>query len=123
VNLSEPNALDKTTRINLLFDFYEPLLTDKQRTFLRYYFQDDFSLGEIAAEFQISRQAVYEHVKRAEHVLESYESKLGLLVRHEALQEWLGQLDTALSNKYAGPERAEELQLIAKGIRQTVEKE
>jgi predicted DNA-binding protein YlxM (UPF0122 family) len=89
---NEPDALSKTTRINLLFDFYEPLLTEKQRTFLKYYFHDDFSLGEIAGEFGISRQAVYEHIKRAEQVLESYEGKLGLLVRHESLQQLTVQL-------------------------------
>ncbi|GJM83402.1 hypothetical protein HMSSN139_58980 [Paenibacillus sp. HMSSN-139] len=77
--MSQENRLEKTNRINLLFDFYEALLTEKQQTFLKYYFLDDFSLGEIAAEFEISRQAVYEHIKRAEGMLETYEEKLGLL--------------------------------------------
>jgi predicted DNA-binding protein YlxM (UPF0122 family) len=89
---NEPDALSKTTRINLLFDFYEPLLTEKQRTFLKYYFHDDFSLGEIAAEFGISRQAVYEHIKRAEQVLESYESKLELHLKHESFSQLTVQL-------------------------------
>jgi len=93
---AEPGALAKTNRINLLFDFYEPLLTEKQQTFLRYYYHDDFSLGEIAAEFQISRQAVYEHVKRAEGALESYETKLGLLAGHEREQQWLTRLAEAI---------------------------
>jgi uncharacterized protein len=124
VNPGEPNALAKTTRINALFDFYEPLLTDKQRTFLRYYFLDDFSLGEIAAEFQISRQAVYEHVKRAEQVLENYESKLGLLIRHEAVQGWLGRLDEALASSLPGEGvPAEELRIIAQGIRLSIDNE
>ncbi|MNJ58668.1 putative DNA-binding protein [Paenibacillus fonticola] len=81
--MSQENRLEKTNRINLLFDFYEKLLTEKQQTFLKYYFHDDFSLGEIAAEFGISRQAVYEHIKRAEGMLEAYEEKLGLLHKHE----------------------------------------
>ncbi|MWV43584.1 putative DNA-binding protein [Paenibacillus sp. HJL G12] len=81
--MSQENRLEKTNRINLLFDFYELLLTEKQQTFLKYYFHDDFSLGEIAAEFEISRQAVYEHIKRAEQVLEQYEEKLGLLKKHD----------------------------------------
>jgi len=81
--MSQENRLEKTNRINQLFDFYELLLTEKQQTFLKYYFHDDFSLGEIAAEFEISRQAVYEHIKRAEQVLELYEEKLGLLKKHD----------------------------------------
>lgn len=75
--------LDKTNRINMLFDMYGPLLTEKQQTFLGLYFHDDYSLGEISAEFDISRQAVYEHIKRAEATLEEYETKLGLLEKHE----------------------------------------
>jgi len=94
--VSQENRLDKTNRINLLFAFYEPLLTEKQQTFLKYYFHDDFSLGEIAAEFEISRQAVYEHIKRAEQVLENYESKLGLLEKHERRGRTLEQLRMAL---------------------------
>lgn len=43
--MSQENRLEKTNRINLLFAFYERLLTDKQQTFLKYYFHDDFSLG------------------------------------------------------------------------------
>ncbi|MEK3786480.1 MULTISPECIES: YlxM family DNA-binding protein [Paenibacillus] len=95
--MSQENRLEKTTRINLLFDFYEPLLTDKQQMFLKYYFHDDFSLGEIAAEFEISRQAVYEHIKRAEQVLDMYEEKLGLLARHERRSEELERLQGHLA--------------------------
>ncbi|MBP2110545.1 putative DNA-binding protein [Paenibacillus silagei] len=90
--MSQENRLEKTNRINLLFAFYERLLTDKQQTFLKYYFHDDFSLGEIAAEFEISRQAVYEHIKRAEQVLENYEEKLGLLSKHEDRTKYLEEL-------------------------------
>ncbi|RUT28169.1 putative DNA-binding protein [Paenibacillus zeisoli] len=88
--MSQENRLEKTNRVNLLFDFYEPLLTEKQQTFLKYYFHDDFSLGEIASEFEISRQAVYEHIKRAEQMLEVYEDKLGLLQKQ---QQRLGELE------------------------------
>ncbi|MCM3131950.1 hypothetical protein SAMN05720606_117113 [Paenibacillus polysaccharolyticus] len=94
--MSQENRLEKTNRINLLFAFYESLLTEKQQTFLKYYFHDDFSLGEIAAEFEISRQAVYEHIKRAEQVLENYESKLGLLEKYERRSRYLEDLQQAL---------------------------
>ncbi|OMF09491.1 DNA-binding protein [Paenibacillus amylolyticus] len=94
--MSQENRLEKTNRINLLFAFYELLLTEKQQTFLKYYFHDDFSLGEIAAEFEISRQAVYEHIKRAEQVLENYESKLRLLEKHERRNRNLEDLQNAL---------------------------
>lgn len=117
--VQETDALAKTTRINMLFDFYERLLTEKQQTFLKYYFHDDYSLGEIAAEFDISRQAVYEHVKRAEAVLENCESKLQLLAKHEAAEQWLGKLE-AVADRMAAAELSgmrEELLIIAQGLR------
>lgn len=76
-------VLERTNRVNLLFDFYAPLLTGKQQSVLSMYYQDNFSLGEIAEELEVSRQAVYEHVKRAEQALEEYESKLRLAAKHE----------------------------------------
>ncbi|WNQ13704.1 putative DNA-binding protein [Paenibacillus aurantius] len=102
----EQNALAKTTRVNLLYDFYAPLLTEKQRTFLSCYFHDDLSLGEIASEFEISRQAVYEHIKRAEATLEEYENKLQLWEKHVQRKALLGQLkEAALSVQDGSAER------------------
>lgn len=82
--MAEQDVLAKTNRINFLFEFYRPLLTEKQQTFLQLYFHEDFSLGEIAESYEVSRQAVYEHIKRAEQMLEEYEAKLGLMKQHEA---------------------------------------
>ena len=65
-------------RTGLLFDFYEKLLTDKQRTVLSFYLNDDFSLAEISEKISISRQAVHDIIKRTTHKLEDFEKKLGL---------------------------------------------
>jgi len=75
--------LKKNTRFILLYDFYQDLLTEKQKQYMTLYFEDDLSLGEIAEEFKISRQAVYEHIKRAATLLEDYEAKLQLLHKYE----------------------------------------
>lgn len=108
----ERDALAKTNRINLLFDFYEPLLTDKQRTFLTYYFHDDYSLGEIAEQFAVSRQAIYEHIKRAEAALEEYERKLQLLAKHERRQEAVRRLLDELDPPGGGAPDKETLRSI-----------
>ncbi|MGZ0040732.1 YlxM family DNA-binding protein [Paenibacillus ottowii] len=109
--MSQENRLEKTNRINRLFDFYEPLLTEKQQMFLKYYFHDDFSLGEIASEFQISRQAVYEHIKRAEQVLEMYEDKLGLLSKHERRIQDLEELNATLCDVFGKVGKSDEATL------------
>ena len=41
--------MSKNLDITLLLDFYGDLLTEKQRTFISYYYNDDLSLAEIAA--------------------------------------------------------------------------
>lgn len=71
-------AIEKTNRINALFEFYEPLLTKKQMNYIALYYRDDFSLGEIAENYEVSRQAVYDNIKRTEKILEEYEQKLHL---------------------------------------------
>jgi hypothetical protein len=63
----------------LLSDFYSNLLTEKQREFLRLYYEEDLSLGEISERFGISRQAVYDSLRSSEMCLERYEKELGLL--------------------------------------------
>ncbi|WP_433749659.1 putative DNA-binding protein [Falsibacillus pallidus] len=75
--------LEKTTRMNYLYDFYQTLLTPKQSSYMSLYYLNDFSLGEIAEEYEISRQAVYDNIKRTEIMLEEYEAKLELFQKFQ----------------------------------------
>jgi uncharacterized protein len=85
-------VLEKTTRMNYLYDFYQSLLTPKQRSYMSLYYLDDFSLGEIAEEYNVSRQAVYDNIKRTEAMLEEYEEKLLLFNKFQERNEILAQL-------------------------------
>ncbi|WP_420837794.1 putative DNA-binding protein [Bacillus mesophilus] len=78
--------------MNLLFDFYQSLLTPKQRSYMVLYYLDDYSLGEIAEEYQVSRQAVYDNIKRTEAMLEEYENKLHLLEKFQKRQIIIKQI-------------------------------
>jgi len=80
VNLVE---IEKVTRLGLLIACYGILLTPKQQKLMHLYYDHDLSLGEIAEELGISRQAVYDHLKRAVASLEDYEAKLGLAERYQ----------------------------------------
>ncbi|MBI9011616.1 MAG: YlxM family DNA-binding protein [Clostridiales bacterium] len=71
--------LSKKMLVADLFAFYGELLTAKQKDVLSLYCLDDFSLGEIAEDLNISRQGVHDAVKRATKTLEDYENKLGLM--------------------------------------------
>ena len=87
--------IEKTNRMNTLFEFYATLLTDKQMNYIELYYADNYSLAEIAEEFNVSRQAVYDNIKRTEKVLEGYEEKLHLfsnyVVRNQLIDELLAE--------------------------------
>ena len=71
--------MEKLVEIGILFDFYGKLLIHKQYTAIELYYIDDLSLAEIGEELGISRQGVYDTLKRAEQKLYEYEDILGLV--------------------------------------------
>ncbi|SMB93770.1 hypothetical protein SAMN00017405_0092 [Desulfonispora thiosulfatigenes DSM 11270] len=70
--------IEKRAFLCLLFDFYGALLTEKQKFVFDLYYHNDLSLVEIAQEENISRQAVYDILKRSENILYDYEDRLHL---------------------------------------------
>jgi len=75
---------------NLLFDFYGPMLTQKQAACFTMRYIDDCSLTEIAQELGISPQAAVDFIKRSVERLERCEKQLGL-VQKFAVQQALAQ--------------------------------
>ncbi len=84
--------MENALRMVLLLDFYGPLLTDRQQEVFQMYFHDDLSLGEIGEELGVSRQAIYDIVRRTGLILEEFDSKLGLIERHRERQLLYGEL-------------------------------
>ncbi|MCZ8535616.1 putative DNA-binding protein [Paenisporosarcina quisquiliarum] len=95
--------------MNFLYDFYQSLLTDKQRSYMHLYYLDDHSLGEIADEYEISRQAVYDNIRRTEAMLEEYEEKLKLLEKFQQRQLVMNQLQQVIQAEPINQELASEL--------------
>ncbi|HZK02244.1 MAG TPA: putative DNA-binding protein [Anaerovoracaceae bacterium] len=102
--------LKKTVEVSILYDFYNQLLTDKQRNIVNLYYNQDLSLGEIADEFDVSRQAVYDMLKRTEKLLYQYEEKLNFIrltdTKNKKISKILdsvisleNELDSVLSSK------------------------
>lgn len=71
--------LTERLRVVRLIEAYGGLLTVRQRRMLRTYYLDDFSLGEIAEHAGITRQAVYDSLKRSVDELNRLEGALRLL--------------------------------------------
>jgi len=67
--------------IGFLFDTYGNLLTEKQREIIELYYHYDLSLGEISEQLHISRQGVYDSIKKSQQLLRDYEQRLGFLAK------------------------------------------
>ena len=83
------DALEMT----LLFDYYGGMLTDKQRDCFDMRHNQDLSLGEIADELGVSRQAVCDNLTRTEALLRRMEENIGCvkrdMLKRRAVQEIL----------------------------------
>ena len=81
--------------MTLLFDFYGSLLTEKQQCYFDLYYNQDFSLGEIAEQEGISRQGVHDAINRAESILQQMERTTGCVERMQALRRAMEEIRTA----------------------------
>ena len=85
---------------SMLLDFYGELLTEKQRDCFDMHYNEDLSLSEIAEQLGISRQGVWDNIRRAESALKEIEEKTGLIRRFtrnrllmESLSEKMAELE------------------------------
>lgn len=106
------NELNKTLRMNYLYDFYNGLLTDKQKDYVKLYYLMDLQFSEIADELNVTRQAVYDNLKRTTEVLEAYEENLGMYARYLKRQQLLDALKTSLDDKQKALNIIEELESL-----------
>ena len=68
---------------NDLFDIYNQLLTDNERSTFQEYYQEDLSLSEIAEDKDISRSAVQKTIKGVQEKLDKYESILKIYEKNK----------------------------------------
>lgn len=105
----------------MLLDFYGELLTEKQRLCFDLHYNEDLSLAEIAEQCGISRQGVWENIRRAEGAMEDVEAKTGLIRRFEENRTALEKLREELKALAAITEgRAHEAAVKAVGEIETV---
>lgn len=71
--------MEKFVEQTLLYDFYGELLTERQQQVYESVVLEDYSLSEVAEDLGIGRQGVHDMIKRCNHTLEEYESRLHLV--------------------------------------------
>ena len=88
----------KNLKVAYLLDFYGNLFADKQREILEMYYQEDMSLSEIASSVGITRQGVYDNIKRGEKEILSMESKLCLMDRFMEISDTRDNIESKLKD-------------------------
>ncbi len=87
--------MGKNLTTGYLLDFYGPLLTGRQREALDMYYNMDYSLGEIAAEFGVTRQGVHRLILQGEKRLLEMEAVLGCAALYGKAAEVLACIEEA----------------------------
>lgn len=86
-----------TVMKTMLFDFYGELLTDKQREYYDLHYNEDLSLYEIAEQSGVSRQAVWDIIRRAEATMLETEKKTGFVAKAVRRRKALESLEAQLT--------------------------
>ena len=112
--------MDEQLTRTMLFDLYGELLTKKQREYFHLHYNEDLSLSEIAESEGISRQGVWDNIRRAEAALQEMEDKTGLIRRFEETRQALEVLSARMDRLTALTQgQARELALqVAEGIKE-----
>ena len=89
----------------LLYDYYGDLLTQRQKECFEMRYNQDLSLGEIARELSISRQAVFDNLSRTEALLKNMEEKTGCVSRDLQLRKAMGSIRELAAQLTDHPDR------------------
>ena len=81
--------MDKFIYLNELYDFYKNMFTEKQREYFEEYYFNNLSLGEVAENHNVSRNAVHNELKLIENKLVELEEKLELNKKKNKIVELL----------------------------------
>ena len=108
--------MEKNIEISILLDIYGSLLTDKQFEMLNDYYNNDYSLAEIAENYSITRQAVRDDLKKGEKKLYNFEEKLHLRHIRMVQEEHIATIITEIS-KINGKMSDEKIQEIIKSVK------
>ncbi len=84
--------MDNIVYLTNLYDYYESLLTEKQKAYFQDYYFNNLSLAEISENNNVSRTAAHKQIKEAENKLKFYEEKLKLYEKSLKIKEIIKNL-------------------------------
>ena len=90
--------MEKNVEISILSQIYRNVLTNKQFEILDEYYNNDFSLSEIAENHNITRQAVRDNIKSGETKLYDLEEKLGIMKKTKEQEKIINEVISELDN-------------------------
>ncbi|MGM0507778.1 MAG: YlxM family DNA-binding protein [Fusobacteriota bacterium] len=91
--------LDDFFEVSILLTYYKNLLSNKQSIYMTEYFENDLSLTEIGDKYNVTRQAVYENIKKGSSKLKDYEKKLGFYKKESLIKHELEKLKNNFNEK------------------------
>ena len=109
---------EKNLNVGYLLDFYGELLSDRKRSVLEMYYNEDYSLAEIAEEIGISRQGVRDIIKKTEADLFFYEEKLGLAAKLLRVEAHADSLFRLAENHSVPDDVREQIQLLTQVVKE-----
>lgn len=109
------SELDEIVELSYLYDFYGALLKENHRLIFEDYVLNDLSLSEIAKDRQITRQGVYDIVRRCRIRLKEYEEKLQLVHKFRLTKEKLQKIE-GIAREGQDEEAARKITALAEQI-------
>lgn len=100
--------MDEILEQTLLYDFYGELLTEHQKKVYEDVVFNDLSYSEVAKEQGISRQGIYDMIKRINRILMGYEEKLHLVEQFLKARKLASQIH-ALADNYLAERNLEDI--------------
>lgn len=115
--------LAEAAHLSVYFSYYGELLGEKTKRIFEDYVANDMSLSEIAREYGLSRQGVYDVVKRCGAKLYEYEECLHLAERFRAMEEQVERIRSEaaeLAKELDGAPEGERAKKIAQSAEKLV---
>ncbi len=104
---------DETLRRTMLFDFYGELLTGKQKEYYDLHYNEDLSLHEIAEQNGVTRQAVWDIIRRADASMSDMEAKTGFVERAARRRKKAEAIAAEAGRLPDSPEKRRIIELVA----------